>query len=349
MNMRPTFQIEPLTTDLLADLQHTIDQKTKPLGALGRLEQLALRIGQIQDTLTPSLNNPTVLVFAADHGITAEGVSAYPQEVTQQMVLNFLAGSAAINVFARQHNLKLYVVDAGVNGKLPEHPQLLDRKVASGTRNFRYEPAMTTGQCEQAIARGSEIVRQMWDSGCNTIIFGEMGIGNTSSATVLLSLLGNLPIEECVGRGAGLDDVGLTNKKQVLSKAIRLHAIEPEPFTTLTTFGGFEIAMMCGAFLQAAAERLIILVDGFIVTSALLVASCMYPAVLDYCIFGHLSEEPGHRKMLELLNADPLLHLDMRLGEGTGAALAYSLVESAVRFLNEMASFESAGVSPKDK
>jgi nicotinate-nucleotide--dimethylbenzimidazole phosphoribosyltransferase len=349
MNMKQTFPVEPLTTDLVTALQHKIDQKTKPMGALGKLERLALRIGQIQNTLKPSLNNPTVIVFVGDHGITVEGVSAYPQEVTQQMVLNFLAGGAAINVFARQHNLKLYVVDAGVNGKLPEHPQLLDRKVAPGTRNFRHEPAMTAEQCEQAIARGAEIIQQRRDSDCNAIILGEMGIGNTSSATVLLSLLGNIPIEECVGRGAGLDDVGLTNKKQVLSKAIRFHAIETDPFTALTTFGGLEIAMMCGAFLQAATERMIILVDGFIASSALLVATRMYPAVLDYCIFGHLSEEPGHRKILKLLNADPLLHLDMRLGEGTGATLAYSLVESAVRFLNEMASFESAGVSTRDR
>jgi nicotinate-nucleotide--dimethylbenzimidazole phosphoribosyltransferase len=346
--MNQKFHINPLTTEFVSDLQHKIDHKTKPLGALGKLEQLALRVGQIQQTLEPSLKNPAVIVFAADHGITAEGVSAYPQEVTQQMVLNFLAGGAAINVFARQHNLQLYVVDAGVSGDLPEHPQLLNRKIAPGTRNFRHEPAMTPEQCDQAIACGSEVVRQMRAEGCNTIIFGEMGIGNTSSATVLLSLLGNLPLDECVGRGAGLDDVGLTNKLQVLNKTIQQHAIEPDPFSALTTFGGFEIAMICGAFLQAASERMLILVDGFIVTSALLVASRMYPAVLDYCIFGHLSEESGHRKMLELLNADPLVQLDMRLGEGTGAAVAYSLVESAVRFLTEMASFESAGVSTKN-
>jgi nicotinate-nucleotide--dimethylbenzimidazole phosphoribosyltransferase len=346
--MNQKFHINSLTTEFVSDLQHKIDHKTKPLGALGKLEQLALRVGQIQQTLEPSLKNPAVIVFAADHGITAEGVSAYPQEVTQQMVLNFLAGGAAINVFARQHNLQLYVVDAGVNGDLPEHPQLLNRKIAPGTRNFRHEPAMTPEQCEQAIARGAEVVRQMCTEGCNTIIFGEMGIGNTSSVTVLLSLLGNFPLDECVGRGAGLDDVGLTNKLQVLNKAIQQHAIELDPFTALTTFGGFEIAMICGAFLQAASECMLILVDGFIVTSALLVASRMYPAVLDYCIFGHLSEESGHRKMLELLNADPLLQLDMRLGEGTGATVAYPLVESAVRFLNEMASFESAGVSTKN-
>lgn len=345
MTMTKTFRIEPVSKDLVPKLQHVINQKTKPLGALGKLEGLALRIGQIQNTWEPVLNNPTVLVFAGDHGITAEGVSAYPQEVTQQMVFNFLAGGAAINVFARQHNLKLYVVDAGVNGDLPEHDQLLRQKIAPGTRNFRHEAAMTEEQGWQAISQGAEIVRKTRGSGCNIIIYGEMGIGNTSSASVILSLLGNIPLDECVGKGAGLDDPGVTGKKRILSEAIQHHAIDPEPFKVLTTFGGFEIAMMCGAFLQAAEEKMIILVDGFIVTSALLAASRLYPAVLDYCIFGHLSEEPGHRKMLELLGGDPVLRLDMRLGEGTGAVLAYPLVESAVRFLHEMASFESAGVS----
>lgn len=347
MKLQQTFSIEPVQKDIVAELQQKIDQKTKPLGALGRLERLALQIGQIQHTLEPTLSNPTVLVFAGDHGIVAEGVSAFPQEVTQQMVLNFLNGGAAVNVFARQHNMALYVVDAGVNGNLPDHAQFLKQKIAPGTKNFRREPAMTPEQCEQAISTGADIVRQQHDAGCNVIMFGEMGIGNTTPAAALLSVLGNVPPEECAGRGTGLDDAGLTKKKQVLTEAIAHHAIEPEPFTALTTFGGFEIAMMCGAFLQAASERMIIIVDGFIVTSALLVASQLYPAVLDYCLFGHLSEEPGHRKMLEILKSDPLLRLDMRLGEGTGAILAYPLLESAVRFLNEMASFASAGVSEK--
>jgi nicotinate-nucleotide--dimethylbenzimidazole phosphoribosyltransferase len=345
--MEHIFQIPSLQTDLLPALQQAIDQKTKPLGALGKLEQLALRIGQIQHTLEPVLRHPTVVVFAADHGIAAEGVSAYPQAVTQQMVLSFLTGGAAINVFTRQHGLNLYIVDAGVNAELPRDPYLFNRKIAPGTRNFRYEPAMTPEQCEQAITQGAEIVSQMGQAGCNVIAFGEMGIANTSSAAMLMSLLGDIPIEECVGRGAGLDDAGLSHKIQVLQAALRHHAIEPDPFTVLTTYGGFEIAMLCGAFLQAAAERMIIVVDGFIVTSALLVASRLYPAVLDYCIFSHLSDETGHQKLLTLLNADPLLQLNMRLGEGTGAVLAYPLVESAVRFLNEMASFASAGVSTK--
>jgi len=336
-----------LQTDILPALQQAIDQKTKPLGALGKLEQLALRIGQIQQTLEPVLRHPTVVVFAGDHGIAAEGVSVYPQAVTQQMVLNFLAGGAAINVFTRQHGLNLYIVDAGVNGELPNDPYLLNRKIARGTRNFRHEPAMTPEQCAQAIAQGAEVVSQMGQAGCNIIVFGEMGIANTSSAAILMSLLGDIPIEACVGRGAGLDDAGLSHKTQVLQAALRQHAIEPDPFTVLTTYGGFEIAMLCGAFLQAAAEGMIILVDGFIVTSALLVAARLYPAVLEYCIFSHLSDEAGHQKLLNLLHADPILQLNMRLGEGTGAVLAYPLVESAVRFLNEMASFASAGVSTK--
>ena len=345
--MKQTFPITPLQTKIIPALQQAIDQKTKPLGALGKLEQLALRIGQIQQTLTPALQRPTVVVFAGDHGIAAEGVSAYPQAVTQQMVLNFLSGGAAINVFTRQHGLNLYIVDAGVNADLPNDPYLLKRKIARGTRNFRQEPAMTAAQCEEAVAQGAEVVAMMGQAGCNMIAFGEMGIANTSAAAVIMSLLGPVPLETCVGRGAGLDDPGLARKIQVLQAAIRQHAIAPEPFPVLTTYGGFEIAMLCGAFLQAAAERMIILVDGFIVTAALLVAARLYPAVPDYCIFSHLSDEAGHQKLLALLNADPLLHLNLRLGEGTGAVLAYPLVESAVRLLNEMASFASAGVSTK--
>ena len=345
--MNLTFQINSLSTDMIPILQQKIDQKTKPPGSLGKLERLALQIGQIQHTLEPALQNPHIIVFAADHGIAADKVSAYPQEVTVQMVHNFLAGGAAINVFARQHDLTLYIVDAGVNGDIPEHPQLLDRKIAPGTRNFRYEPAITTAQCAQAIRKGAEIVQQIRTLGCNTIAFGEMGIGNTSSAAVLMSILGNIPLEACVGRGTGLDDEGLTRKTSILREAISFHSISTDPFTVLSTFGGFEIAMLCGAFLQAAEGQMIILVDGFIVSSALLVAARLYPEVLEYCIFSHLSDESGHQKLLALLNADPLLRLNMRLGEGVGAVLAYPLVESAVCFLNEMASFASAGVSTK--
>lgn len=345
MKLTRTFHIEPVTNQLTAALRQKIDQKTKPLGALGLLERVALRIGQIQQTTAPTLTRPTALVFAGDHGITAEGVSPYPQEVTRQMVLNFLAGGAAINVFARQHSMELFVIDAGVNGDLPDHPRLLKRKVAPGTKNFLREPAMTPEQGEQAISAGAAVAHEMRDTGCNILICGEMGIGNTSSASAMLSVLSGAPIEECVGPGAGLNSPGLRKKIDILNAAIRHHALDADPLRVLTTFGGFEIAMICGAYLQAAQERMVILVDGFISTSALLVASRLYPAVLDYCVFGHLSEEPAHGKMLELLRGEPLLRLNMRLGEGTGAAAAYPLVESAARFLNEMASFESAEVS----
>ncbi len=345
--MQLDFQIDSVQSDLVTALQEKIDQKTKPLGALGKLEHLALRIGQIQHTLEPSLHKPHILVFAGDHGIAADGVSPYPQEVTVQMVHNFLAGGAAINVFARQHDFQLYVVDAGVKGELPKHPKLLHRKIAPGTKNFRHEPAMTDEQCEQALRSGAEIVMQAKKDGGNIMAFGEMGIGNTSSASVLMSILGQVPLEECVGRGAGLDDAGLANKIAILQEAISSQPASSDPLTVLQTFGGFEIAMTCGAFLQAAAENMIILVDGFIISSALLVAARLYPQVLGYCLFGHLSDEPGHRKMLELLHGEPLLQFNLRLGEGTGAVLAYPLIESAVRFLNEMASFTSAGVSRK--
>ena len=345
MTLKRIFHIESLNTQLVEQLHHKINHKTKPLGSLGLLERIALRVGQIQGTLTPTLTRPTVLVFAGDHGVTAEGVSPYPQEVTRQMVLNFLAGGAAINVFARQHEMELFVIDAGVNGDLPEHPRLLKRKVARGTNNFLREPAMTPEQCEQAISAGAEIARQMRQDGSNLLICGEMGIGNTSSASIILSQLGDFPVEHCVGPGAGLTNPGVKKKIDILQAAIAHHHLGDNPFQVLTTFGGFEIAMICGAYLQAAQERMVILVDGFISTSALLVASRLYPAVLDYCVFGHQSEEPGHRKMLELLRGEPLLRLNMRLGEGTGAVVAYPLLESAVRFLNEMASFESAGVS----
>lgn len=346
--VQQTFQIDPLKTNLLVDLQHKIDQKTKPPGALGKLESLALKIGQIQYTLEPTLEKPCVIVFAGDHGVVAEGVSAFPQEVTVQMVLNFLAGGAAVSVFARQHQMELFVVDAGVKGDFPDHECLVKRKIAPGTRNFRYEPAMTSGQCERAITVGAEIVKERKDASSNVIAFGEMGIGNTTPAAALLSVLGNLPPEECAGRGTGLDDAGLAHKMRVIAASIAQHAIKPDPLTALSTFGGFEIAMLCGAFLQAAQEKMIILVDGFIVSSALLVASKLYPTVLEYCIFCHTSAETGHRKMLELLRADPLLDLNFRLGEGSGAVVAYPLVESAVCFLNEMASFASAGVSDKN-
>ncbi len=342
-----TFHIEPTHDALLQTaLVSQINQKTKPLGALGRLETLALQLGLVQQTERPVLQQPTMLVFAGDHGIVEEGVSPYPQAVTAQMVLNFLNGGAAINVFARQHGFDLHVVDSGVNAVFQPHPLLIDAKIGMGTENFRHHPAMTADQCTQAITRGAQIAHNAIARGCNVMALGEMGIGNTSSASCLMSVLCDLPMHQCVGRGTGLSDKGLQHKLSVLTSALQMHHVAAdEPLQALAAFGGFEIAMMVGALLAAAEARTTLLIDGFIATSALLVAAKLYPQVIDYCVFAHCSDESGHSMMLSHLKAQPLLHLSLRLGEGTGAVLAYPLLQSAVAFLNEMASFESAGVS----
>ena len=342
------FDISPLNTALHDALAHKIHNKTKPQGALGRLESIALQVGLIQQTLTPALVQPTMLVFAGDHGIAHSGVSPYPQAVTAQMVLNFLAGGAAINVFSRQVGMRLRVIDAGVNHTFVSDASLIDAKMGMGTANFLDTPAMTLAVSEAAIARGADIVRSEIATGCNVFGFGEMGIGNTSSASCLMSLLTEMPIAQCVGRGTGLDDVGLVNKTRLLTQAIAQHKIDNgNPYQVLATFGGYEIAMMVGAMLAAAEQKAVLLIDGFIASAALLVASKLQPTVLQYCIFAHRSDEHAHQALLDYLDAKPLLDIGLRLGEGTGAALAYPLVQSAVNFLNEMASFESAGVSGK--
>lgn len=325
-----------------------INNKTKPLGALGMLESVALQFGLIQQTLTPQLAHPTMLVFAGDHGVVESGVSPYPQAVTAQMVLNFLQGGAAINVFTSQNNMRLRVVDSGVNFDFAASVDLINAKIAKGTRNFTKEAAMSLVQCEQAILGGANIVDAQVAEGCNVFGFGEMGIGNTSSASCLMSVLCDLPIIECVGRGTGLDDAGLVRKASVLSDAIAYHKLtDSDVIQVLATFGGFEIAMMVGAMLRAAERQCVLLIDGFITTSALLVAAKLQPNILQYCVFTHCSDESGHKKMLDFLEVKPLLNIDLRLGEGTGAALAYPLVAASVNFLNHMASFESASVSQK--
>jgi len=337
--------IVPLDASLRPALQAAIDAKTKPLGALGRLESLALRIGLITGSTAPELRRPAVIVFAADHGIADAGVSAYPAEVTAQMVLNFLGGGAAINVFARQHGLALEVVDAGVRAPLPAAPGLVNCRIAAGTRNFARERAMSAEQAEAALTAGMARVLRHAQLGTNVIAFGEMGIANTSSAACLMSRLTGTPLDACIGRGTGLDDAGLARKRAVLAQALELHADAVEPLDALAAFGGFEVAMMAGAFLAAAASRMVIVVDGFIASAALLVAQRLDPAVLDYCVFSHCSHEHGHRELLARFGAEPLLALDLRLGEGTGAALAYPLLVSATAFLREMATFGGAGVS----
>ncbi|MBC7921686.1 MAG: nicotinate-nucleotide--dimethylbenzimidazole phosphoribosyltransferase [Ferruginibacter sp.] len=342
--MKP-FHILPPDSAIVATIQQIIDHKTKPPGALGDLEDLALKVATIQQTPSPVLRQPHLVIFAADHGIAGEGVSRYPPEVTRQMVLNFLAGGAAINVFCRQHGIVLRIVDAGVKGSLADHPQLIDAKMADGTQNFAREPAMTVEQCERALERGSEVVDGIVRTGCNVVGFGEMGIGNTSAAAVLMHLFTGQPLAKCVGRGTGLDDQQWARKLSVLGQAVGRYAPSQTPLQTLATFGGFEIVQLCGAMLRAAENRMLILVDGFIASVALLVARQWSPAVVDYCVFCHQSAESGHRGLLDFMGAQPLLRLNLRLGEGTGCALAYPILQSAVLFLREMASFETAGVS----
>jgi len=341
----PIFNISPPDASLQRGIKAKIDGKTKPLGALGRLERLALQIGVVQGTDKPTLRQPVMLVFAGDHGIALSGVSPYPQAVTQQMVLNFLSGGAAINVFTRQNGMAVRVVDAGVNHDFGAVAGLIDAKVGLGTLNFLQEPAMSAQQCATAMSKGAALAVQEIAAGSNVLGFGEMGIGNTSSASILTSKLCGLPLEQCVGRGTGLDDAGLQKKRKLLAEAVAHHAVGNDALDVLATFGGFEIAMMAGAMLGAAEKGALLLIDGYIATAALLVAVSLYPAIKDYCVFAHESGEPGHARQLAWLGVEPLLSLDMRLGEGTGAALAYPLVQAAVNFLSEMASFESAGVS----
>lgn len=331
-------------TALAARLQQRINNKTKPLGALGQLETLALQLGLIQRSEAITLDSPQMVVFAGDHGIASEGVSAYPQAVTVQMVANMLAGGAAINVFARQHGFVLQVVDAGVAADLPGHPQLQQRKIAPGTRNLCEGPAMSRAQAVQALHAGMAVVQ---DLPGNVVAFGEMGIANTSPAALLLACLAGLPVKEVVGRGTGLDDAQLLHKQAVLTRALAFHADVSEPLAVLAALGGLEIAMMTGAMLQAASERRVVLVDGFIAGAAALVACALAPAARDYFVFCHRSAERGHHLLLDHLQAKALLDLDMRLGEGTGALLAWPLLQSAVLFLAEMASFDSAGISTK--
>lgn len=329
---------------LQAALHAAIDHKTKPPGSLGGLEPLACQIGLILQTERPRLIAPAILVFAGDHGIVAEGVSAYPQSVTWQMVENFLAGGAAINVFARQHQCALQIIDAGVNHEFGVRPGLLDRKIGPGTRNFAHVPAMDAAQCDAALQAGAAAVDAL-DG--NVVGFGEMGIGNTTSAAALMHKLTAIAVADCVGAGTGLTADGVLHKQTVIERAVALHAGIDTPLAILATFGGFEMAMMVGAMLRAAERRMVLLIDGFIVTSALLVAARLSPAILDYCVFSHCSDEHGHRQMLACLNATPLLHLGLRLGEGSGCALALPLLHSATRFLCDMATFDSAAVSDR--
>ena len=329
---------------LAARVQHRLDRKTKPTGSLGRLEGLALQMALIQQREQPLIDAPQLVVFAADHGIAAQGVSAYPSDVTAQMVLNFLSGGAAVSVLARQHGLALTVVDCGVRHDFAPHASLQIMKTAHGSADMTEQPAMTVAQCSAAIGHGRDVVRGLPG---NALLLGEMGIGNTSIAAVLMQRLTGLPLAQCTGRGTGVDDAGLARKLSVLQTALERHADAHAPLAVLAALGGLEIATMVGAVLEAAAQRRVVVVDGFISTAAVAMAAQFAPRVLGACVFSHCSAESGHARWLERLGVKPLLDLGLRLGEGSGAALAWPLIVSAVRLMDEMASFESAGVSDR--
>jgi nicotinate-nucleotide--dimethylbenzimidazole phosphoribosyltransferase len=345
MNSLENLEIQSIkNTELEKTLQHNIDQKTKPVGSLGRLEELALQIGLIQQTTHPELTKPVMLTIAADHGITKEGVSPVPAEITWQQVLNFLNGGGGIGLLCEQYGINLFVVDAGVNYDFDSHPKLITKKLHKGSRNFYEEPAMSIEECDKAIQNGRDIVKEFANKGTNVIGFGEMGIGNTSPATVLLSLYANLSIKDCTGPGCGLDKNGVKHKAEILQKAVDKHGIPNNPEDILATYGGLEIATIAGGILEAANQRMITLVDGFITTSAFMAAYAINPLVKDYAVFSHLSGEQGHQKMLNFIGGKPLLNLDLRLGEGTGSALAYPIIEGSVAMLNKMTSFTEAKV-----
>ena len=335
-------------------LQHKLDNKTKPLGSLGRIENLALKLGEILGTENPVLDQPQLVVFAGDHGLTKRGVSAFPSDVSWQMVENFLAGGAAVSVFSRLNGIALTVVDCGVKhdflAGLPagsQRPGLQVRKVVGaeqGTADSSEQVAMTTEQCQHAIQNGMALVKELPG---NALLLGEMGIGNTSAASLLLARLAGLDIEVCTGAGTGLDAPGVQHKTAVLREVLARHPQATAPLDALAALGGFEIATMVGAVLQAAHERRVLVVDGFIATSAVLVAHALQPLVLQRCVFAHRSGERGHEFMLQHLGVQALLDLGLRLGEGSGAALAWPLLQCACAMLREMASFESAGVSEK--
>ena len=343
------FNIIPVDRSLQGAIQEKIDNLNKPKGSLGRLEELAMQVCLVQQTLEPSLAHPCHLLLGGDHGIEREGVSVSPREVTWQQMINFTRGGGGVNMFCRQHGFKLRIVDVGVDYDFSDVPGIIDRKIARGTKNFLYEPAMNEKEFDKAIQVGSDLVDDCVKEGCRILCIGEMGIGNTSPSSIWMSLFGDIPLKDCIGAGAGLNNDGIRHKYEVLSKALARHQSYLSPLTShllpLRIFGGFEMIAAIGAMLRAAEQHLVILVDGFIMTACALGAIRLYPASQDYMIFTHCGDESGHKMMLDILGAKPLLHFGLRLGEGTGALCAYPLVDSAVRMMNEMNTFDKAKIT----
>lgn len=325
-------------------IQQALDSKTKPLGALGRLEDITAQVAQIQQTLNPVMNTCTLIIFAADHGIAHQKVSAYPQQVTRQMVINYLQDGAAANVIAKTLGVDVKIVDAGIAGETIQHPKLIHKPIASGTADFSQQPAMSKQQLEQAMLTGAEIVEP---TNSDALAFGEMGIGNTSAAACIAHKILDIPLNQLIGRGTGLDDAGMKHKLEVLTKAAQRTPDHLGYEDALTEYGGFEIAMITGAIIKAVQRKQIVIIDGTIATVAAIAALDCKPDILHALIFAHQSAERGHKAMLDAIKAHPIFNLDMRLGEGTGALLAWPIIKASVAILNDMATFESAGVSQK--
>ena len=344
-----SFKIHPVDRSMQAKIQAKIDNLNKPKGSLGRLEDLAMQICLIQQTLEPSMQHPCHLLLGGDHGIEREGVSVSPREVTWQQMINFTRGGGGVNMFCRQHGFKLRIADVGVDYDLSHIDGIINRKIARGTKNFLYEPAMTEEEFNQAIQVGVELVDDCIAEGCKVLSIGEMGIGNTSPSSIWMSLFGDIPLKDCIGAGAGLNNDGIRHKYEVLSQAVARYKSLLSPLTShilpLRIFGGFEMIAAIGAMLRAAECHLVVLVDGFIMTACALAAILLYPDSQDYMIFTHCGDESGHRMMLDIVDAQPLLSLGLRLGEGTGALCAFPIIDSAVRMINEMNNFDNAKIT----
>lgn len=342
------FDVKPLNRSLLPQIESKIDNLNKPLKSLGRLEELAAQIALVQQSLTPTLTHPCHILYGADHGIEAEGVSASPREVTWQQMINFTKGGGGVNMFCRQHNIDLFIVDVGVDYDFHAIQGIIDKKIARGTANFLHAPAMTPQQMNQALEIGAEMADCAINQGCRIVSLGEMGIANTSASSLWMSLLCNIPLTECIGAGSGLSSAGVEHKYNILKAALQnFQTHKPNCSTTdiISYFGGFEMVAAIGSILRAAERGGVTVIDGFIISACALAAIKLCPNAKEYMIFAHCGNESGHKKLLDYLEVRPILNLGLRLGEGTGALCAYPIIDSAVRMINQMNNFENANIT----